>query len=210
MTINKKRTELKEQILVVALKAFKNKGIKAVTMDDIANLLAISKRTLYETYNNKEALLFACISYEQAQFDEYLQNYIKENNPGTIELLVESLKIKLNSFSNVTPQFYEDLHKYTRIIEYLSQLHERACQERKQFFTKGVEEGVFHNAFDYDIVLSISDITMKNIMSEQLYKQYDMIHIFTNVILLYIRGICTNKGMYEVDRLLGTDFPTIG
>ena len=43
------REELKQRIIDVAMKEFWLKGVKAVKMDDIANDLTISKRTLYET-----------------------------------------------------------------------------------------------------------------------------------------------------------------
>ena len=42
---------LKERILTVAMQAFKQHGIRNVRMDDIATTLAISKRTIYETYS---------------------------------------------------------------------------------------------------------------------------------------------------------------
>lgn len=54
------RKELKGKILEVALCEFKQKGIRAVKMDDIARMLTISKRTLYEIYPNKEELLLEC------------------------------------------------------------------------------------------------------------------------------------------------------
>ena len=49
---------LKEKILSTAMAAFYKNGIRAVKMNDIANALSISKRTLYELYKNKEDLLF--------------------------------------------------------------------------------------------------------------------------------------------------------
>ena len=51
------RNALRGRILDVAMHAFATKGIRAVKMDDIAQSLTISKRTLYELYDNKEKLL---------------------------------------------------------------------------------------------------------------------------------------------------------
>ena len=51
------REGLRQKILDTAMGLFKQKGIKAVRMDDIATEIAISKRTLYEIYSNKEDLL---------------------------------------------------------------------------------------------------------------------------------------------------------
>ena len=47
------RQELKVRILQTAMREFKQKGIRDVRMDDIAGILGISKRTLYEIYENK-------------------------------------------------------------------------------------------------------------------------------------------------------------
>ena len=52
------RENLKDRILSTAMADFAARGIRAVKMDDIANALSISKRTLYEVYENKEDLLF--------------------------------------------------------------------------------------------------------------------------------------------------------
>ena len=51
------RQTLRYKILDVAMAAFHENGIVAVSMDSIARKLAISKRTLYELYANKEELL---------------------------------------------------------------------------------------------------------------------------------------------------------
>ena len=58
------RQELKVRILQTAMREFKQKGIRDVRMDDIAGILGISKRTLYEIYENKEELLLAGLHEE--------------------------------------------------------------------------------------------------------------------------------------------------
>ena len=64
-TLSHYRESLREKIIVVAIEAFANEGIKAVKMDTIAHRLGISKRTLYEIYDNKEDLITACIRWHQ-------------------------------------------------------------------------------------------------------------------------------------------------
>lgn len=51
------RVELRDRIIVKATEAFTLHGIKSITMDDIATSLGISKRTLYEVFEDKETLL---------------------------------------------------------------------------------------------------------------------------------------------------------
>lgn len=47
----------KEHIVEQAMRMFVAQGIKAVRMDDIAQQLGVSKRTLYELFGDKEGLL---------------------------------------------------------------------------------------------------------------------------------------------------------
>ncbi len=65
------KAELRERIIMTATEAFTLKGIKCITMDDIAAALGISKRTLYEVFADKESLLKECILQKQAERDKY-------------------------------------------------------------------------------------------------------------------------------------------
>ena len=58
---NSQRGELRDRIIETASEAFTAHGIKSITMDDIAASLSISKRTLYEVFQDKESLLTECI-----------------------------------------------------------------------------------------------------------------------------------------------------
>ena len=69
------RKELKSRILHTSMHEFKQKGIRSVRMDDIANSLGISKRTLYEIYANKEELLLAGIIEEENLSSSYKCNF---------------------------------------------------------------------------------------------------------------------------------------
>ena len=53
---------LKITILEGALQAFRQKGLK-FTMDDIAKILGISKKTIYTVFQDKEALFLAMVDY---------------------------------------------------------------------------------------------------------------------------------------------------
>ncbi len=48
----------KERIIEQAMHMFVSQGIKSVRMDDIAQQLGVSKRTLYEMFGDKEGLLY--------------------------------------------------------------------------------------------------------------------------------------------------------
>ena len=56
---NDYRRELKSKIIEYAMNEFRQRGIKAVKMDEISRGLHVSKRTVYEIFGDKEELLLA-------------------------------------------------------------------------------------------------------------------------------------------------------
>ena len=52
----------KEKIIQATISEFSKKGLK-FTMDDIANNLVMSKKTLYNIYDSKEMLLMEVADY---------------------------------------------------------------------------------------------------------------------------------------------------
>ena len=51
--------ELQQRVLHKADELFRTYGIRSVTMDDIAKALGISKKTLYQSYSDKDLLILA-------------------------------------------------------------------------------------------------------------------------------------------------------
>lgn len=107
----------KRRIVETASQLFNSRGLRGVTMDDIANTLHISKRTLYETFANKEELLAECLMMVHDEIEEHHKRiYLKVDEP----LLVALYMIRVNAMSN---------HCYHLIIEeserYYPDIHDR-------------------------------------------------------------------------------------
>ena len=63
-------------------------------------------------------------------------------------------------------------------------------------------EAYFRADVDYNIMLRLGSAAMETVMKEQMYNEYDLKHIFHNVILLNIRGLCTAEGIKLLDHFL--------
>lgn len=196
------RQELKERILHVAMQEFRLKGIKAVKMDDIAGLLSISKRTLYEIYANKEDLLLEGIRTEEEQHSMDMKEFGNKAEHDVMDILIEELQNKLKSLANINPLFFVDLHKYDNIVSFLEKKHAENDVKAQAFYLKGIKEGFFRADLDYGIIMNVMNATMSHIMSTQMYNEYGLQKIFYNIIFLYLRGICTKRGLEKVEMLM--------
>ena len=196
------REALREQILKVATREFTTIGVKSVKMDDIARKLKISKRTLYEIYDNKEQLLLESVARRIHEFDATLERFDSSGEKQVIDIILEFYRLQMEELRDMNPVYYEDLHKYPRVMSFLEQVNKEHKAHSKDFFKRGVLEGYFRNEFNYELISLLGNNVMQNVMESKLYNTYSLQDIFRNVVMLFIRGLCTAKGIQELDRQL--------
>ena len=187
------RLDLRTRILDTAILSFTQRGIRAVRMDDIAAALSISKRTLYEIYETKEKLLYEGIRHFHALREQKL---LKETQhcKNVMEVMLVVYKYKVEEFQRTNPQFYADLAKYPEVLGYLNELHEKNRERSDQFIARGIREGFFRRELNYELTGRMFDAFGVYVMEHQLYRQYSIQEIFNNLVLVSLRGICTDKG----------------
>ena len=192
---------LKDKILTTAMTAFARNGIRAVKMDDIANALSISKRTLYEVYRNKEDLLFEGVRKFNRERMEAMQRFAS-GDVNVMDIILHSFKMTIEEFKFTSPAFYSDLLKYPKILEFFEEDKKNGQERFLVFLRRGIAEGYFREDINYDLIIMILDSQHKYIMMSQLYTKYSMEEIFYNLLFVSLRGICTNKGIAVLDNFL--------
>lgn len=81
---------MREQIIEVAVEMFLNYGFKSVTMDDIADKLGISKKTIYAHFSTKTKLIDASGNHILQMVTEGI-NEIRQQNLNPV---IENFEIK--------------------------------------------------------------------------------------------------------------------
>nr|MBP6649106.1 TetR/AcrR family transcriptional regulator [Bacteroidia bacterium] len=100
-----------DRILETSKELFFRHGIKSITMDDIAHKLGMSKKTIYQFYEDKNALLSSLMIMElKAQTKEMLD--IRKNSENAIDEMMQSMSCMSRNFSKMNPTLFYDLQKY--------------------------------------------------------------------------------------------------
>ncbi len=196
------REALREQILKIATRQFTTVGVKSVKMDDIARMLKISKRTLYEIYENKETLLLESVERRIRNFDSAMEKMSGQGGVKVTDILLEFFRLQMEELRDMNPLYFEDLHKYPRVVKFIDQVEAEHGDRTMAFFNRGVQEGYFRDDFNYKLISQLGSHVMQNVMENKLYNYYSLQDIFRNVVMLFIRGLCTAKGIHELDRQL--------
>ena len=182
--------------------AFAKNGIKAVKMDDIAQELGISKRTLYEIYENKEVMLFECLKQYEARREREMTVFMSNAKVNVMDILLYSYKIKIEEFHLTNPAFYTDLAIYPKVLAYIDSSKVKYHKRFMQFVKQGVREGFFRKEVDFELVGIMLDALGQRIMTDQLYHHFTIQHIFKNMVFVTLRGICTPKGIRALDEIM--------
>ena len=94
MRIQVEQEEKRCIVVKSAMSLFCTKGIKDVTMDDIAHDLKMSKRTLYELFDDKESLLLYCIKTQGLWQRDRLRECVK-NATNVLEPVLYDFGFKM-------------------------------------------------------------------------------------------------------------------
>ena len=192
------KKSLKGRILEAAMKAFAERGVKAVRMDDVSQMLSISKRTLYELYTDKEELLYqGVVKYDQDN-RKHLTAFIEQAS-SVMDIIIETYQRRVVSIGSVNPQFYEDIQKYPKVVEYLNKEREHAYDQFLGFLQRGVREGYFREDVDYELVTQMFNAINTFVMNQHLLSRYSIQQVFANMLLVPLRGFCTEKGLQVIE-----------
>lgn len=198
------KQQLKDRILECAINEFRIKGIKAVKMDDLAAMLVISKRTLYEIYRNKELLLLAVVKAGVSDYEAHMSKFMLNTQASVISTIVEFYRYQMQLLTSISPAYFADIDKYPLVTRWLEKNRQKNNETANQFFQEGVRQGSFRKDVDYSLISEVGHATMSYIMRKQVYNRYGMKQILHDVIMLYIRGFCTIKGIEAMEKELQT------
>ena len=196
---------MREKILKGASELFLNYGFKSVTMDDIANKLGISKKTIYQHFANKTMLvetttmfLFEFISEGINQICALEKNPIEEIY-SIKQFVMEHLKDEKSS-----PQY--QLQKYYPQI--FSTLKSKQFEVMQSCVTdnldRGIKLGLYRDTINVDFIARIYFNGMLAIKDKDLFpfQDFSMQMFMSDFLEYHLRGICTPKGLETLNKFI--------
>ena len=135
--------EQKERILKGTIQAFNEKGLK-FTMDDLARILGMSKKTIYVEFTDKNSLFLAMV--------DYLFDGIKESEEEIINNTDIDIVDKITTMLGVLPESYKDIDlrqlymlkdKYPVIYKRVEERFENGWQQTIELLKEAKEWGQY-------------------------------------------------------------------
>jgi len=163
---------------------FKKYGIKSMTMDDIADNLGISKKTLYQRFGNKENMIYQIMLLEIEKEEKEITTIIKLKNPTT--QLNEICNHILKKQNNQNPLLYYNLNKQYPDISL--EFNKKRNFAILHYIQSILEDGVKNNFFKKDLEIENFSLCLTYL----LIKEQNNLHTqnYLNIFIKYtIDGI---------------------
>ena len=189
----------KEQVMTTALDMFSQYGIKSVSMDDIARNTGISKRTIYEFFEDKETLLQEAIKYHNNTMRKILSEL--EKGPFTaLDVFVLFYEEFMKHPRWYIKRYYDDLKRYPKAVEQAEKDKADFTTRCIKLLNRGGKEGVFQKDLNIEILALLAKEQLKMIQPSKAFVNHSVTEVFQTVLFTFLRCICTEKGMVILER----------
>ena len=196
---------MKCKILEKAGEMFLNFGFKSVTMDDIADELGISKKTIYAHYKNKTVLIEA-VTMSLFEIISHGIDCICELEKNPIEELFEIKNFIHTNLKDEKSSPYYQLQKYYPTIFHPLKMRQLELMDSCVTLNlkRGVDLGLYRKNIDIEFITRIYFIGVTGIKDEETFpsEQFDKRHLTTRFLNYHIRAIATEKGILKLEKLL--------
>ena len=201
---------MKEKIIKKAEDLFLTLGFKSITMDDIANAMGISKKTIYAHFTNKTELV-EVVTFEALNQIHLGIDKIKETSTNPIEELYEVKMFVMTYLKNekVSPQF--QLKKYYPRIYDLLQIKqfEKMNSCVIDSLKKGIDTGLFRIEINLEFISRMYFSGFNGIRDINAFPNalFDKNYIFESYLEYHLRAIVTNEGLNLLNNFLNPNSP---
>ncbi len=202
-----KTIDIEKSIVVTSTELFLTLGFKSVTMDDIAEEMKISKKTIYTFFANKESLvqsvvfsMYNHITTNLTQIREKANNPISELYEVKM-FIMHQLKGEKTSPQHQLRKYYPNIHN-----ELQKKQFDFMTKSVKKSLTKGVEMKLFRPSIDIDFISRMYFNGMVGIKNVDMFptQKYSPEQLMENYLDYHLRAIVTEDGMKLLSSFIKT------
>jgi len=196
---------MKENIVYKAAEMFITLGFKSVTMDDIANEMGISKKTIYTHFANKTELVKETTLSILDSINQGI-DCICALNKNPIEELYEIKKFVMLKLKDerTSPQY--------QLQKYYPEIHDTI--KEKQFkkmqdctvtnLNRGIEQGLYRENMNVELISKLYFICVNGIKDESFFpsEKFPKARLMEHYLEYHLRGIVTKEGQLVLNKFI--------
>src|SRR5260370_269575 len=195
---SRKRDPIRQRIVDAARIHFFSHGFRSVTMDDLAEELGISKKTLYRLFRGKIDLLEAVIADKLAGVEAKLKEVTRAHPhdfPATLQELLAGTQRELDE---IKPPFVRDMRQKAPHVFQVIERRRAALFQRYfgNLLLAGQRAGMVRKDVPANLIIEILLAILQAIMNPAKMEKLGMMpkEGFAGILKIVLQGALTPKG----------------
>lgn len=180
-------------------------GVRAVTMDDLAKHLGVSKKTFYKYFKDKNDLVLHILNAKIEEDKKVCEACIVQSENAIDELIMIS-KFVSEMFKGVHSSVFYDLRKYHRGAWDVIHQHKNGFvkEQIRNNIERGLNENLYRKNINKDIVSTVYIASMDSVFDGVTYAdtQLHLSEILLELIRFQIRGMVNENGLEYLKKRL--------
>ncbi|MBA3648932.1 MAG: TetR/AcrR family transcriptional regulator [Chitinophagales bacterium] len=191
-------TDMRGRILQAATELFFSYGIRSITMDDIARHLSISKKTIYQFFEDKDEIVQTLCHIDCDQNVLTMQQ-ISDQSKDAIDEIMQSMEFLAAVLSRLNPNLIYDLQKFHPAawseFQKFREDHLKGSVEKN--LRKGIRQGYYRSEINVKILarLRIEEVVLG--MNPIIYppSNFNLREVELELLVHFLYGIITLEGL---------------
>ena len=206
-------TDTGTRILQKAHDLFMQYGLRSVSMDDIANALGISKKTIYHHYADKDALVDevvgAIIKYNQSCCEQD-----RHRSDNAIHEIFLAMEFMIEIFRSMNSSLLFDMQKYhpNAFQKFAKHKNDYLYTMIKENLVRGIKEELYRPEIRIDVLsrFRVESVTLPFHPEFHTRVRSNLAEIEEELLLNFLFGLVSQKGYkltlkYQQDRIKKTN-----
>src|SRR5215469_12589418 len=195
---SRKNASTRQRIVEAARTHFFNHGFRSVTMDDLAEELGVSKKTLYAHFPGKFDLLEAVLADKLASVEATLKEVTRAHPDDFPVTLRELLAGTQRELDEIKPPFVRDMRQKAPEVFKLVERRRAALFERYfgKLLVDGQRAGMVRKDVPAKLIIEILLAMVQSIMNPPKMEELGMMpkEGYTGILKIVLEGALTSKG----------------
>jgi TetR/AcrR family transcriptional regulator, cholesterol catabolism regulator len=190
-------TDTKSRIQKSAHDLVMQYGIRSVSMDDIANNLGMSKKTIYQYFKDKDELVEAVVE-EVITSNQYACKEDIDKSENAVHEIFLVMEMMAEMFKTMNPSILHDMQKYHPVAfsKFKKHKNEFLYNVCTQNMLRGIEEELYRPEMAVDILCRYRVETMFIPFNPEFQQslKHSLAKIEEEILMHFLFGLVSQKG----------------
>lgn len=195
--------EIQERILETSFSLFRQFGTRSITMDDIAQKMGVSKKTLYAHFADKDELVMHAVSRYLKEMDTECVSDVHLATDA-IEELFMVMRMLDECFRNMNPIILFDLQRFHPAAFQAFQNFKNGEMQRtiRENLERGIKEGLYRADLDIDIMTQFRVATIMLCFQPDAFPvaKFEMGKVQRLILEHYLYGLVSEEGYKRINQ----------